>query len=68
MASSKSGSGRPDLRVWTKGSAGWETVPVEGGLHGLMGSAGVRDLLDVLLKTGREPELTRAARVPSHGS
>jgi UDP-N-acetylglucosamine 3-dehydrogenase len=51
-------AGGPDLRVWSKGSAGWETVPVEGGLHGSEGfRLAVLDLIDAL-KTGREPELS----------
>ncbi len=45
------------LRVWGKGQAEWESVPLAEGLHGADYVAlAVLDLVDAL-KTGREPEL-----------
>ena len=45
------------LRIWGRAEAGWRTVPVSEGLHGMDYVArGVLDLVDAL-KTGREPEL-----------
>lgn len=46
------------LRVWTSESGGWQTVEVEGGIHGLDAVQwGVLDLIDAL-NSGREPELS----------
>ena len=46
------------LRLWGAGQSGWETVAVEGGLHGMDAvQRGVLDLIDAL-KNGREPELS----------
>ncbi len=52
------GSDEAPLRIWASGQIGWETVPVEGGIHGLDAVQwGVLDLIDAL-KSGREPELS----------
>ena len=46
------------LRIWTSDSGGWQTVEVEGGLHGMDAVQwGVLDLIDAL-NSGREPELS----------
>lgn len=46
------------LRLFNAESGGWQTVAVNGGLHGMdLVELGVLDLIDAL-KTGREPELS----------
>jgi UDP-N-acetylglucosamine 3-dehydrogenase len=52
------GSQEVPLRMWGRGQSGWQTVAVEGGIHGLDAvQDGVLDLIDAL-DTGREPELS----------
>ena len=46
------------VRLWNNEAIGWQTVKVEGGMHGgEMVVSGVLDLIDSL-KVGREPELS----------
>lgn len=53
--------GDEPVRMWGKGQAGWQNVPIEGDVDDLYGVVGraIHDAIDAL-KTGREPELAAA--------
>ena len=60
------GSEEAPLRIWASESSGWQTVEVEGGIHGLDAVQwGVLDLIDAL-NSGREPELSGRRALARH--